>query len=232
MWVYGKKKKGVYPAPSMGQDTRLCTSLWTQKKSGYRPPDFSDSDTRSMKPCFIVERLSRDDNLDGDSYSIQNQKKLLTKVAREKGYTNLVHFYDDGISGVTMERPGFKDMPFFHPYALEDRLDIRRLIHFGQTTERNVLPGGELVADKVLKEDADLLSDLLPPKCGQLSPSKVDPALIVLIERGEYLHEGRFSGAVDTDKCHQRTTVDIEVYMPEGVTGLRLRQGCRPLPAR
>jgi len=54
MWVYGKKKKGVYPAPSMGQDTRLCTSLWTQKKSGYRPPDFPDSDTRSMKPCFIV----------------------------------------------------------------------------------------------------------------------------------------------------------------------------------
>ena len=54
MWVYGKKKKGVYPAPTMGQDTRLCTSLRTQKKSGYRPPDFSDSDTRSMKPCFIV----------------------------------------------------------------------------------------------------------------------------------------------------------------------------------
>ena len=60
--------------------------------------------------AFLYERLSRDDNLDGDSYSIQNQKKLLIKVAREKGYTNLVHFYDDGISGVTMERPGFKDM--------------------------------------------------------------------------------------------------------------------------
>ena len=60
--------------------------------------------------AFLYERLSRDDNLDGDSYSIQNQKKLLTKVAKEKGYTNLVHFFDDGISGVTMERPGFKDM--------------------------------------------------------------------------------------------------------------------------
>ena len=54
--------------------------------------------------------LSSDDNLDGDSYSIQNQKKLLTKVAKEKGYTNLVHFYDDGISGVTMDRPGFVSM--------------------------------------------------------------------------------------------------------------------------
>ena len=38
------------------------------------------------------ERLSRDDNLEGESYSIGNQKKLLTKVAKEKGYTNLVHF--------------------------------------------------------------------------------------------------------------------------------------------
>ena len=48
--------------------------------------------------------------MDGESYSIGNQKKLLIKVAKEKGYTNLVHFFDDGISGVTMDRPGFADM--------------------------------------------------------------------------------------------------------------------------
>jgi len=53
MWVYGKKKKGVYPSPPAGQDTRLCTSLRTQKKSGYRPLDFSNGDTRSMKSCFV-----------------------------------------------------------------------------------------------------------------------------------------------------------------------------------
>ena len=40
----------------------------------------------------------------------QKQKKLLAKVAKEKGYTNLVHFLDDGISGVTMDRPGFVEM--------------------------------------------------------------------------------------------------------------------------
>ena len=56
--------------------------------------------------AFLYERLSRDDNMDGESYSIGNQKKLLTKVAKE----NLVHFFDDGISGVTMDRPGFADM--------------------------------------------------------------------------------------------------------------------------
>ena len=60
--------------------------------------------------AFLYERLSRDDNLEGESYSIGNQKKLLAKVAKEKGYTNLVHFLDYGISGVTMDRPGFVEM--------------------------------------------------------------------------------------------------------------------------
>ena len=60
--------------------------------------------------AFLYERLSRDDNLEGESYSIGNQKKLLAKVAKEKGYTHLVDFLDDGISGVTMDRPGFVEM--------------------------------------------------------------------------------------------------------------------------
>ena len=42
--------------------------------------------------AFLYERLSRDDDLEGESYSIANQKQLLTKIANEKGYTNLVHF--------------------------------------------------------------------------------------------------------------------------------------------
>ena len=60
--------------------------------------------------AFLYERLSRDDDLEGESYSIANQKKLLTRAAKEKGYTHLVHFYDDGISGVTMDRPEFNRM--------------------------------------------------------------------------------------------------------------------------
>ena len=58
----------------------------------------------------LYPRLSHEDELQGESNSISNQKKLLTKVAKEKGYTNLVHFLDDGISGVTMDRPGFVEM--------------------------------------------------------------------------------------------------------------------------
>ena len=60
--------------------------------------------------AFIYLRLSRDDNLEGESYSIGNQKKLLTKAAKDMGYTNIVIFIDDGVSGVTMNRPGFNDM--------------------------------------------------------------------------------------------------------------------------
>ena len=70
----------------------------------------SNSRKNREDTAFLYERLSRDDNLEGESYSIGNQKKLLIKVAKEKGYTNLVHFSDDGISGVIMERPGFVAM--------------------------------------------------------------------------------------------------------------------------
>lgn len=55
-------------------------------------------------------RLSRDDNMDTESNSIQNQKKILQKVAKDKGYTDTIFFVDDGITGTTMNRPGFQKM--------------------------------------------------------------------------------------------------------------------------
>ncbi len=60
--------------------------------------------------AFLYTRISRDDDLVGDSYSISNQKKLLAKAAKDLGYTNLVYFCDDGVSGVTMNRPEFVEM--------------------------------------------------------------------------------------------------------------------------
>lgn len=47
--------------------------------------------------AFIYPRLSRDDNLEGGSYSIGNQKKLLTKTAKDMGYTNIVTFVDAAV---------------------------------------------------------------------------------------------------------------------------------------
>ena len=55
-------------------------------------------------------RLSQDDGREGESNSIVNQKKILQKAAKEKGYTDTLFFVDDGITGTTMKRPGFQKM--------------------------------------------------------------------------------------------------------------------------
>ena len=55
-------------------------------------------------------RLSRDDNMDSESNSIQNQRNILQKAAKDKGYTDTIFFVDDGITGTTMKRPGFQKM--------------------------------------------------------------------------------------------------------------------------
>lgn len=64
----------------------------------------------AMGTAALYCRLSRDDNMDTESNSIQNQKKILQKVAREKGYTDTIFYVDDGITGTTMKRPGFQKM--------------------------------------------------------------------------------------------------------------------------
>ena len=62
------------------------------------------------KITALYERLSRDDELQGESNSIVNQKRMLTEFANNNGLTNLVHFTDDGISGTRFDRPGFMQM--------------------------------------------------------------------------------------------------------------------------
>ena len=58
----------------------------------------------------LYERLSRDDEQFGDSTSIVNQKKMLENFAKEHGYSNIRHYTDDGYSGGSFERPGWKKM--------------------------------------------------------------------------------------------------------------------------
>ena len=55
-------------------------------------------------------RLSQDDMLDGESNSITNQKAILKKYADDNGFRNTVFYVDDGVSGTTFERDGFKAM--------------------------------------------------------------------------------------------------------------------------
>ena len=65
---------------------------------------------RNEKITPLYERLSRDDELQGESNSISNQKKMLEDFARRNGLPNPTHFTDDGVSGTRFDRPGFLAM--------------------------------------------------------------------------------------------------------------------------
>ena len=58
----------------------------------------------------LYARLSQEDALDGESNSIANQKKILLKYATDNGFPNPKFFIDDGVSGVTFDRPGWNEM--------------------------------------------------------------------------------------------------------------------------
>ena len=58
----------------------------------------------------LYERLSHDDELQGESNSISNQKAMLEDYAQKNGFKGIRHFTDDGISGTTFEREGLQSM--------------------------------------------------------------------------------------------------------------------------
>ena len=62
------------------------------------------------KITALYERLSRDDESLGDSNSIINQKRYLEGYAADRSYGNIVHYTDDGFSGVSFEREGLQAM--------------------------------------------------------------------------------------------------------------------------
>ena len=63
-----------------------------------------------FKFTALYERLSKDDELQGESNSITNQKKLLEEFARNNSLPSPTHYTDDGISGTRFDRPGFVEM--------------------------------------------------------------------------------------------------------------------------
>ena len=65
---------------------------------------------KSERYPALYERLSHDDELQGESNSISNQKRILEDYAEQQGFANCVHFTDDGISGTRFDRPGFQKM--------------------------------------------------------------------------------------------------------------------------
>ena len=70
----------------------------------------SNNNLYDEKITALYLRLSRDDDLEGESNSISNQRTLLTSFAKKNGFRNTKIFIDDGVSGVTFNRQGFKEM--------------------------------------------------------------------------------------------------------------------------
>ena len=62
------------------------------------------------KITALYLRLSRDDDQQGESNSISNQRAMLSEYAKKNGFRNVKVFIDDGVSGVTLNRDGFKEM--------------------------------------------------------------------------------------------------------------------------
>lgn len=68
----------------------------------------SEKRLEQEKITALYERLSHDDELIGDSNSVVNQKAMLESYAAQHGFTNCVHYTDDGWSGANFERPSWK----------------------------------------------------------------------------------------------------------------------------
>lgn len=86
----------------------------------------------SMKITALYERLSRDDEMQGESNSIKNQKKYLEDFARKNGFRNIRHFTDDGVSGTTFEREGFQKMIAEVEAGNVDTVIVKDMSRFGR----------------------------------------------------------------------------------------------------
>ncbi len=64
----------------------------------------------NKKYTILYARLSQDDGSQGDSNSIQNQRMMLEKYAKNNGFENVKFLYDDGYSGTNFQRPAFQEM--------------------------------------------------------------------------------------------------------------------------
>lgn len=79
-----------------------------EKQNGRKTRASAKADVEPITALY--ERLSRDDEQEGESNSITNQKSLLQAYAQERGFTNCRHYTDDGYSGGNFDRPGWQQL--------------------------------------------------------------------------------------------------------------------------
>ena len=106
------------------------------------------------KITALYLRLSRDDDLEGESNSISNQKTLLTRYAKENGFKNVKIFIDDGVSGVTFNRQGFKEMFKLIEADQVETLIVKDMSRLG----RNYIEVGQLTETILPMHDVRLIA--------------------------------------------------------------------------
>ena len=104
--------------PVVGKEKRIMT---TQNITGQTTEEIT----------ALYGRLSQDDGLEGESNSISNQKEILMKYAKDHGLKNPRFFIDDGISGTTFERSGFKEMQALAEAGIVKTIVVKDLSRFG-----------------------------------------------------------------------------------------------------
>ena len=94
--------------------------------------DFHKITQEGGDATILYLRLSRDDELQGESNSIKNQREMLTQYAESKGYTNIIVFADDGYSGTNFNRPDFKRMMKLVEEGRVKRIIVKDMSRFGR----------------------------------------------------------------------------------------------------
>ena len=87
---------------------------------------------KKIKYTALYERLSRDDEMQGESNSIVNEKRYLEEYAQAQGFKNIRHFTDDGYSGTNFKRPGFQKMIAAIEAGEIDVVCVKDLSRFGR----------------------------------------------------------------------------------------------------
>ena len=84
--------------------------FWTLPERRIMQTKTKQNNQNQIGITALYCRLSRDDGTEGDSNSVANQKKLLSKYAKDHGFINTKFYVDDGYTGTNFERPGFQEM--------------------------------------------------------------------------------------------------------------------------
>ena len=128
---------------------------------------------KEPKITALYERLSRDDDLAGESNSITNQKKYLEDYAQKNGFKNIRHFTDDGFSGVNFNRPGFQSLIKEVEAGNVETLIVKDMM------ERDAM---QVYLDKYLHENFGDLYTTKIKNCGAVLSNEVEYEPSVYIE--------------------------------------------------